>query len=556
MVEKATGIDRFLAEVRKFQETPAFRGGTLAFRGHPDHMWKLRSSATRRLVRKYGCNILKDDFRFSKMYVNYHFNELTQPARMNGYGLEDGNRISDLELLAKLQHLGAATGLIDFTWNPIVALWFACGVGREDECGREDEHDWDKCDGKVFVVNLNDTTKFQITPNGIEKQTVQAIFPRGPRDSPYYWEPPPRGPSAPRILRQRSVFIIGRPLIPEHVVDEIVIPAADKKEIRRELEERLDTNELSLFIDVHGFSVANCPESPIRRMDDPIVRFEHGNHSYQRSGYSQAIGEYDRCVNSEPDAWEPYMARGNAKADIAREDAKAEIKLFSDAQKDYDSALHCRESLYYGDEASINLIQITNEWKIFYNRGNMKAALRDYRGAIEDYDKAVEYPSVDRDLFGPIFFNRANAKACLCRFEEARMDYDDAVLYGSYEGHFNKANALVFLGDFSEALKCYRHKSLREGQYGRGAAHNEYAVQEILAILGESKPQVDTNRSNGQFHVVVRFASADRCQRSFSFQGNIGNARNFGLHHVDVPPGKGFSDDPDFSVELIGAETD
>ena len=242
MEEKATGIDRFLADIREIR-------GRLAFRGQANGAWKLHSSATRRLIREYGCDVLEDDLKFSEMYANYHVSELTRPALENGHGLEDGNQISHLELLAKLQHLGAATGLIDFTWNPLVALWFACGAGREDghdrdKCaGREDRHDWDKCDGKVFVINLNDPTPFQ-TP---KKQTVQAIFPRKPGDSPYYWEPPPRGSSAPRILRQRSVFVIGRPLVPEHVVDEIVIWAADKKEIRRELEERFDTNELSLY---------------------------------------------------------------------------------------------------------------------------------------------------------------------------------------------------------------------------------------------------------------------------------------------------------------------
>lgn len=108
MVEKAAGIDRFLAEVRKFQ-------GKLAFRGQANGAWKLHSSATRRLIREYGCDVLEDDFWFSKRYVDYHSGELIQPAQRNGHGLEDGNRISDLELLAKLQHFGAATGLIDST---------------------------------------------------------------------------------------------------------------------------------------------------------------------------------------------------------------------------------------------------------------------------------------------------------------------------------------------------------------------------------------------------------------------------------------------------------
>lgn len=78
MAEKATGIDRFLAEIRKFQ-------GTLAFRGYADSRWNLYSSATRRLIREYGDSVLKDDLGFSKVYANYHFSELTQPERMNGH---------------------------------------------------------------------------------------------------------------------------------------------------------------------------------------------------------------------------------------------------------------------------------------------------------------------------------------------------------------------------------------------------------------------------------------------------------------------------------------
>jgi len=251
----------------------------------------------------------------------------------------------------------------------------------------------------------------------------------------------------------------------------------------------------------------------------------------------------------------------NAKADKARDDAKAEIKLFSDAQKDYDSALHCRESLYYDDEASINFIQITNEWKIFYNRGNMKAALRDYHGAIEDYDKAIEYPSVDRDLLGPIFFNRANAKVRLYCFDDAINDYDDAISCGSKEAHFNKANALVFLGRFREAFQCYGHKSLWGGQYSSQAAHNQDSVKKILHNLDKSEFEVnvDSNKSEEQLRlvvVVVDDTSNDRRQSCFHFKGNIGNTGNFGLHHFHVPPGKGFSDDPGFSVELIGTKTD
>lgn len=170
----------------------------------------------------------------------------------------------------------------------------------------------------------------------------------------------------------------------------------------------------------------------------------------------------------------------------------------------------------------------------------MKAALRDYRGAIEDYDKAIEYPSVDRNLFGPIFFNRANARVRLCCFDDAINDYDDAIRHGSKEAHFNKANALVFLGRFREAFRCYGHKSLWGGQYSSQAAHNQDSVKKLPDNLDKSefKVDVDSNKSEEQL--------------CFHFKGNIGNMGNFGLHHD--PPGKGFSGAPDFFVKLIGAQ--
>lgn len=59
-----------------------------------------------------------------------------ESARDWGLGVGRYGNVDDLQLLADLQHYGVPTRLVDFTSNPMTALWFACqdpsvkGVGK------------------------------------------------------------------------------------------------------------------------------------------------------------------------------------------------------------------------------------------------------------------------------------------------------------------------------------------------------------------------------------------------------------------------------------------
>ena len=97
-----------------------------AYRGQEDSRWPLRSAAARRLLRHYRAGSEREVPYFSRAYIEYHQNVLIDPARTRGFGLDNGRMLSDLEILATLQHFGAATGLLDFTYSPLIALWFAC----------------------------------------------------------------------------------------------------------------------------------------------------------------------------------------------------------------------------------------------------------------------------------------------------------------------------------------------------------------------------------------------------------------------------------------------
>ena len=57
------------------------------------------------------------------------------------------------------------------------------------------------------------------------------------------------------------------------------------------------------------------------------------------------------------------------------------------------------------------------------NRGLAKTFLKEYEGAIKDYDKAIE---LDPN-FAPAYHNRGIAKYELKQYSEAIADYDKAI---------------------------------------------------------------------------------------------------------------------------------
>jgi hypothetical protein len=59
--------------------------------------------------------------------------KLIRAAREWGLGRRPSGYVDDLQLLSDLQHYGIRTRLIDFTSNPMTALWFACQSPKQDK---------------------------------------------------------------------------------------------------------------------------------------------------------------------------------------------------------------------------------------------------------------------------------------------------------------------------------------------------------------------------------------------------------------------------------------
>ena len=103
-------LDEFITWANKFDE------GEYVFRGVPNKAYKIQASAYRRPE--------KNERDFEK-FLNIN-KDLIRTARQRGYDRKDGRIWSDLEILVELQHYGAATCLIDFSYSAQIALWFAC----------------------------------------------------------------------------------------------------------------------------------------------------------------------------------------------------------------------------------------------------------------------------------------------------------------------------------------------------------------------------------------------------------------------------------------------
>ena len=210
------------------------------YRGQENEEWQVNSSAYRRLERRYDGP--PDVLRYLwQSYLKQIVDEikLKYPSTYR--------ELRPLECMAHLQHNKVATGLIDFTFGPLVALWFACANENRD--------------GKVIVLE-NDSEKIE------EIQTIEVlgrdleVFFNVDQARWYLWSPTldSRTVDTERMTMQQSVFLFGLPeMNGEIITQEVIVPAEHKESLRTELV-KMGILEKTLFSDLLGFFERNTSE--------------------------------------------------------------------------------------------------------------------------------------------------------------------------------------------------------------------------------------------------------------------------------------------------------
>ena len=391
-----------------------------AFRGQADTCWPLLSGAVRRLRDAYGDEVLEDQINLGRLVSDYHREQLLLPMQVI-----DGDEKSDLQRLSVLQHHGAATGLLDFTENALVALWFACS----EEPGK---------DGSVFMVDIGD---HQFATNG---RGLVDPFDAG-REVVYY--EPDRSLGA-RIVAQQSLFVICNPQIPDRHVHSVTVPQAAKEATLAHLR-RLGLSETGLFGDVPGLAAANTSLTPLQREDKvaPERHRDRGNRAYQSRRYVDALAAYERYASALPDVAQPHCLRGDALAALGR---------YDEAISAYTRAIDkISRPIDLGQGVSVNWEVVGRRMlhALHYNRGNAHAAVGNHAAAIADYDCALEHGDEQKRN---VLFNCGNSKYALERFDEAHWNFKEAWAEGlGGDAASAMGNCKVLMGEFDEALRRY-----------------------------------------------------------------------------------------------------
>ena len=274
-------LDDFIKWAKKFAS------GEYVFRGVPNESYRIQASAFRRPEERF-----RDFDKFRQINE-----DLIDRAILRGYNKKNGHPLTHLEILAELQHYGAATCLIDFSYSAQIALWFACQSKKESE---------NPPNGKVFAVHHRSSDFEEIKSDLLEKKINEFLQDDG-HTQLYHWQPQQQNN---RIIAQQSIFLFGRYEFDPY--DECVIERSSKEDILIELERVSGITETMLFPDFHGFARLRSENTPYMELRDYEYR-ELARELFHDEKYVEAVDYYDRAINLNPNYAEAYYWRGRAK---------------------------------------------------------------------------------------------------------------------------------------------------------------------------------------------------------------------------------------------------
>lgn len=299
--------------------------------------------------------------------------------------LRDETEYKEIVLLAHLQHNYAKTGLIDYTFNPLITLWFACEIKSADE----QTNGVVCCIGNSQLVDGFESvgvgTKVKDLFNKTNKDGEETS---NKSDTVYMFKPPHINR---RIEAQQSVFLFS----PRGVVDKerhirITIPSGCKKEILKELS-YIGISRKTLFPDFHGlgewFALGKAEV-----YDYYITKAEE---ALQNLKYGDAINWFEKAIELSDKA----VPKKNME--IATVYNKKALAYYCNG--DYDDALKtCEKALSELKRLGESHYYTVYIYSIMANSYRRKGIGKEKADAKEDYEKALNSCEKSKRIFSII----------------------------------------------------------------------------------------------------------------------------------------------------------
>lgn len=188
--------------------------------------------------------------------------------------------------------------------------------------------------------------------------------------------------------------------------------------------------------------------------------------------YTAALADYDLALERNPDAVQIYFGRA---------DVKLALKDYTGAIEDFDKIISLSP-------------EFTASFNIYARRADAKYRLKDYQGTIEDYSKIIEHNPENYRAY----IDRGRVKRIMGDYEDAIADCDQAIQLNSeqHAAYYNRAFAKRRLGksktlleriilyqaaidDYTEAIKLkpkhantYYNRGFAKYQFGKSHADN------------------------------------------------------------------------------------
>lgn len=545
-----TSLEKYAFEVRRLTKNKV---GCI-FRGQARETWLPESAASRRVREAIEKSGRKKDFNFQEEYVRYH-EELIDDARKRGHGHNEHSRIlTDLEILAQLQHHGAATAFIDFSKNLYVALWFA--VRSEEDYNSQ-----------VLVVTDANMKFDQITEDYfMQQEQRQEQQPDqepqqnySPEKIANFLDPNVRNSMweahrirDERIVRQSSVFVFGDPEISKNDYKTITIRKDSKAAIKAELDNLHDINDKTMFPDMPGFADANSVSKPYKLKSKLELAADHryrGIDCYEKGEYEQAIDNLTNAIDIKIDSsehLESYRYRGLSHHDLNNYDQA--IADFTKAIEidPKDAEAYSRRGFSYLDKLNFDsaiadfneAIKINSQYaEAYLFRGMSHYAQNNHGEAIADFTEALEHDSTD-DVARAAYVWRGSSYVIQGDHDKAIADFTALIKINSQDTEIYNSRGFSYLvkqnfdsaiADFTEAIKI--NPQYVDAYKNRGLSYRAQGKHDLA--IADFKKVIEINQLNNQQSDAMIYIQLGKAYES---SGNHNEADKAFTKAIDIDP--------------------